>query len=383
MKSYTTLRTNYGVDTKNTSAANLTIGDGWMNDFIRRLLAKADWPFLHRLRTMTTFAPSSTITAAVTGIITATDAVVQTLTGTKVSFSTTDTLPSGLSTSTTYYMIYQSSTTFKVATTLANAMAGTAVTIADTGTGTHTAVMETLSQPIPYDVDQIESVFVTVGTTRYNPKPAPSRSFWDKLHYSSVNSDTPEYWFIQDGALELWPYPASSGNVISMNSKIKVRDLNIADVTTSTITTLANGDRALTLSAGLTVQMTGFWIRPTFTTTTNTGDGHWYELDYISSTTAGMLTTPYGGVSISGGTAACTIGQMPLLPEAFHDLPEQYAAYRYWLKEKDMERASAFKGMVNEGIADLFKTYGVNDLSMVLDDGEDNFILNPNLTISL
>ena len=60
MKSFTAARNTYGVDTKNTVAANLTQGDEWQNDFHRRLLSKADWPFLHRTRTLTTVAPSST-----------------------------------------------------------------------------------------------------------------------------------------------------------------------------------------------------------------------------------------------------------------------------------------------------------------------------------
>ena len=38
----------------------------------------------------------------------------------------------------TYFLIYISSTTFKVATTIANANAGTAINITDAGTGTHT-----------------------------------------------------------------------------------------------------------------------------------------------------------------------------------------------------------------------------------------------------
>ena len=383
MKSYTQLRNNFGVDTKNTGSTNLTNGDTWINDFYRKLLAKADWPFLHRLRTLTTFAPTSAFTAvAATDICTATSTIL-TLTGTEVTFTTTATLPAGLSTSTTYYLIYQSATTFKVATSLANALAGTAVDITDTGTGTHTVKVTTASQPLPYDVDQVESVFVTVSTTRYTPKPAPSRKFWDELHYSSHTSDTPEYWFVQDGRFELWPNPSSSGNVISLNCKIRVTDLNTADVTSSTIATLANGSRALTLSAGLTAQMVGFWIRPTFSTTANTGDGHWYEIAAYTAATTGFLVRPYGGVSIATGTAACTIAQMPLLPEAFHDLPEQYAAYRYWLKERDKEMAAEFRNMVIEGTSELFRAYGVNDLSMVLSDGEDTFIGNPNLFLNL
>ena len=297
MKSYTQLRTDYGVDTKNTSSANLTYGDGRMNDFHRKLLAKADWPFLHRLRTATTTA----------------------------------------------------------STTFVN---------------------------LPYDVDQVESVFVTVGTTRYNPKPAPSRAFWDQLHYTTQTSDTPEYWIVYNGQIGLWPRPSTSSNVISLNCKVRVIDLNTADITSSTITTLANGSAALTVSAGLTAQMPGFWIRPTFSTTANTGDGLWYEIASITNSTTATLVRNYGGNSIAAGSAACIIAQMPLLPEAFQDLPEIYGAYRYWQKEKDT-RADEFKQMLDEGISGLFESYGFNDLSMVIDDGDDTPLINPNLTISL
>lgn len=60
------------------------------------------------------------------------------LTGTRVRLTTTTTLPAGLSLATDYYVIRVSDTTFKLATSYANAVAGTAVDITDAGTGTHT-----------------------------------------------------------------------------------------------------------------------------------------------------------------------------------------------------------------------------------------------------
>lgn len=60
------------------------------------------------------------------------------LTGTRVRLTTTTTLPAGLATATDYYVIRVSDTTFKLATSYANAIAGTAINITDAGTGTHT-----------------------------------------------------------------------------------------------------------------------------------------------------------------------------------------------------------------------------------------------------
>jgi len=298
MKSYTTLRTDYGVDTKDTTSANLTYGDRIMNDFHRRLLALADWPFLHRLRTATTVA----------------------------------------------------------STTFVN---------------------------LPYDIDQVESVFVTVGSTRYSPKPSPSRQHWDKLHYSSYSSDTPEYWFVYNGQIGLWPRPSSSGNTISINGKIRVQDINTADYTTGTITTATVSDETIVASGTTwTYPMTGRWLRITQDDGTDSGDGLWYEISSVTNTTNIELVRKYGGTSIAAGSQAYIIGMMPQLPEAFHDLPEIYGAYRYWSKEKD-DRKNDFKVMLSEGISSLFRTYGVNDVSMVLDDGGDDQIINPNLVINL
>ncbi len=57
--------------------------------------------------------------------------------GMAVKFTTTGTLPAPLAAGTTYYVSYVSGSSIKVATTLANAIAGTNVDITDTGTGTH------------------------------------------------------------------------------------------------------------------------------------------------------------------------------------------------------------------------------------------------------
>jgi len=60
------------------------------------------------------------------------------LTGTKVRLTTTTTLPAGLALATDYYVIKLSDSTFSLATSYANAVAGTAINITDAGTGTHT-----------------------------------------------------------------------------------------------------------------------------------------------------------------------------------------------------------------------------------------------------
>ena len=57
---------------------------------------------------------------------------------TRIQVSTTTTLPGGLAAATDYYVIKVTDTTCKLATSYANAVAGTAINITSVGTGTHT-----------------------------------------------------------------------------------------------------------------------------------------------------------------------------------------------------------------------------------------------------
>lgn len=62
--------------------------------------------------------------------------------GTVVRFTTTTTLPTGLSLNTDYWLVRVSATTARVATSYANYLAGTVVAFTDAGTGTHTLTIQ-------------------------------------------------------------------------------------------------------------------------------------------------------------------------------------------------------------------------------------------------
>jgi len=300
MKSYTTLRNLYGSLSKNTVAANLTLGDQLINDSYRAICSMKDWPFLERVRTKSTTASTQAV-------------------------------------------------------------------------------------ELPYDCDQVREVSVipTGSTSRYVPKLSPSAEHWDELNLSTFTSDIPEWYFVRAGQLLLWPTPASTGNTIYITQKTRVIDLNTADVTSTTISAIASGATAMTVSAGLTVQMAGFWIRPTFSTTANTGDGVWYEISSVSSATALALVRAYGGTSIVAGSAACTISQMPLLPEAFHETPVKRALSNYWAQQGESVRALMYERQYKDDLVQLAKNWSSPTTDMVIDNGRDDQIINPNLVISL
>jgi hypothetical protein len=99
------------------------------------------------------------------------------VTGQAFTLTTTGVLPGGLSLATTYYAIVISSSTFKIASSLANALAGTPVDITSAaGGGTHTVAKTALSAcslKVQFSPD-------------YNPN-SPSLATWYDLTSGSDN----------------------------------------------------------------------------------------------------------------------------------------------------------------------------------------------------
>lgn len=106
--------------------------------------------------TVNTPAPATFTAVAATDVCTAT--AHGGLTGLLVRVSTTTTLPGGLAAATDYFMIVIDANSFKLATSLANAQAGTAIDITTTGTGTHTftpTALATASYKLQGSVDNV------------------------------------------------------------------------------------------------------------------------------------------------------------------------------------------------------------------------------------
>ena len=80
----------------------------------------------------------------------------------KVRFTTTTTLPTGLSLNTDYWLVRVSATTARVATSFANAIAGTVIAFTDAGTGTHTL---TCRLPRSSDGSQVNAIIFNPQAT--------------------------------------------------------------------------------------------------------------------------------------------------------------------------------------------------------------------------
>jgi hypothetical protein len=223
----------------------------------------------------------------------------------------------------------------------------------DETTDTFTTTASTQFYNQPYNLYKIVSMYLTNGGTRYTMREAPSRVFWDELNFTTYTSNVPLYYFIFENQIGIWPTPSTSSLTVTVIYKKRVRDLSQADYTTGTIS-LTNGSTTVTGSGTtFTSAMVGRWLN----VTSPSGDGNWYEISTFSSTTVITLKKTYQGSTVSG--ASFTIGEMPLLPERYHDLPVYRAAALYFeTRVPDQVRAQKFQHRYDLGLMRMEEDIG-------------------------
>lgn len=252
---------------------------------------------------------------------------------------------------------------------------------------TLTTVASTQSVILPGDIDRIISdPTVTIGSIQYTPTEISSRNEWKRVNLYPYNSDIPVYWYTYGGSLRFFPIPSVGGYSVNLNAKQRVRDLTIADYSVGTITTIATVGTTTTITGSGTTWGTGMigsWIRIDPTNAAKGGDGLWYQIAGVASTTSLTLMNPYGGTAIATASATYTIGQCSILPEAYDSLPLWLALNIYFTSvDPNPEQAQGYlvKATMVQKMMDTDQSNRTG--GKVLDDGiSRQRIVNPNLVI--
>lgn len=243
---------------------------------------------------------------------------------------------------------------------------------------TDTTVALKQNYKLPPDYRKLINATVTVGSFSYTPQEAPNRDFWDKLNLNTViSSNIPQWRYNYANQMFFWPAPSANGTTgnITMNYQKRVKDLSIADYTTGTVTA-TNGSTAVTGSGDAwTSVMNGRWIQIAESVG---GDAEWYEI-LTAASHAIVLKQAYQGTNVS--SVAYTMGEMPLLPEDYQDIPVYFAASVYW-QTRDEARYQSFLDNYKYKYNDFFKAYASKTSSIILDTGKPQTLINPNLTIT-
>ena len=214
---------------------------------------------------------------------------------------------------------------------------------------------------IPNSIRKLVDLYVTVGTAVYSPEAVEDPARWKEVLQGQLGTgDTPLFYYRVGNKILLAPTPATAGSTITFRGRLNVRDLNIADYTTGSIVSIANGATAIVgTGTTFTADMVGRFMRITQTSAALGGDGLWYEIgSYTSATKIGLLK-PYEGTTIAAATASYTLGQVPLIPESYQMAPVYRSLALYWTIKENLARARTYWMLYDGGVeAGLATTVG-------------------------
>lgn len=240
---------------------------------------------------------------------------------------------------------------------------------------------------IPANISKIKNDTITVGQLQYQPKPVQTRNEWDFINFLPYTSDIPNYYFIWNGTLGIFPIPSTTGNILTFNYKTRVADMSFADYSTGTLAAagMVAGSTAVTgtgtswatpYPTGVDVSAYNLYIKanPPF------GDGIWYPiLKFNSATSLTLAVSVVSAPNITGSTTY-TIGQLPLLSEDFQDMLVYGALMIYYSSiADDPNKFKMYDALYKEKL-DLLKDYaGTKQVNVDL--GDEPQAVNPNLFI--
>lgn len=370
MKTFTQLKNLYTSLSNNNSTTNDTLGGQLINDQHRYLIQKY-------------FDNERTVTLSTIG------GQSLTLTGALVAGDTSATLTAAWTYPTVKQLVnFSDGEQIKVQFTN-----GSDTITWQTGlTGAATIAITTVgvqAYPIPANVSKIINDTINVGQLKYMPVPVQSRNEWDFINTLPYNSDIPNYYYIYNGNLEIFPIPSTTGNIITFNYKTRVADLSWADYSTGTIDTAGAvvGDNTVT---GLNTAWTTTGTYPAgvdigyynlnLKINTPYGDGMWYPISSFTSGTMLELLTPIINAPNITNASTYTIGQLPLLQEDFHDMLVFGALKIYYSSVvRDAEKFKEYDILYKERL-DLLEAYA-GTKSVNVDLGAPPAQVNPNLFI--
>jgi len=211
------------------------------------------------------------------------------------------------------------------------------------------------------------------SSTIYSPEMVFDPTKWKLiLQYRYGTQDVPYFVYVERTRLLIQPIPATTGNLIRLRGRLETSNLTRADYTTGSIVSITSGATALVgTGTSWNASMIGSYIQITPTSSANGGDGYWYEIAAVPTTTTITLSKLYEGTTIAAATNAYTIGQVPVVPSAYQPGILWRAVAIYWQQQQDIARAKQYwlqyDGGVEYGEA---KEYGGLMGEMLANEGE-------------
>lgn len=209
---------------------------------------------------------------------------------------------------------------------------------------------------MPEDCIRIKSLTIlsaTGSTITYPLTEIASEVEWQELNLRTQSSGFPFYYYVRgNDEFGIWPIPSAavtSGGTLAYERRM--RDMSADDYSAGTIT-LTNASATVT---GSGTTFTALMVGRSLHVTDPSGDGMWYKISAFTSTTSVTLENTYAGTS--GSSLAYSIGELPDIPEEFHEALIDYAMYRYYRRRRDLGTAKEMKSTFDEALVQCEMSY--------------------------
>lgn len=211
---------------------------------------------------------------------------------------------------------------------------------------TFPTVANQLYYQTPEDAIRIKSLTVTVGDIAYPLEEIVDEQVWNELNRRVETSSVPQFYFIKGSdQYGIWPIQ-DSVNTGTLSFEANMRDMTADDYSTGSIAVTAGSPNVVGTTTVFTGAMVGrtLFVDPTG----GTGDGSGYKVAAFTDATHITLENNYAGATASG--KSYLIGEVPDIPDEFHESLADYGAYRLYRRRRDLGTAKDLKAAFDEAV---------------------------------
>lgn len=206
---------------------------------------------------------------------------------------------------------------------------------------------------MPEDCIRPKSITITIGSVTYPLTEVADEQQWQLLNMRTTTADRPSHYYVRgNDEFGIYPIPATStASAGKLAYERRVRDMSADDYTTGTITLTNNSATVTGSGTTFTAQMVGRYLRAN----DPSGDGMWYKIASYVSATEVTLEQTYSGTTTA--SLNYTIGELPDIPEEYHESLVDYACFRYYLRRRDRGEAKDFKALYENALEECRGNY--------------------------
>lgn len=221
---------------------------------------------------------------------------------------------------------------------------------------TRTAVTNTPSSPLafsdrsyslPPDFLFLKTVKIQIGSRQYQLIEEESQEMWNyrtEYNYSGI----PSLYFINENygvasaELQIDPICSTAAAPMTLvyeSSDIKLDHFGISPTPIYSFMTTQAGTLTFTNGSATVTSTAGFFsswmaLGSTYITTGDDGDGNWYKIVAVNSSTSITLGNFYQGLTTNSATN-WSVNQIMSLGVDMQDIPEDWALWKYYKYKKD------------------------------------------------